>query len=285
MPCNIARHFLNHPHTMFKNLLTISLFLLIISSCEQQVKNNQPSKELSIEAKKKARIQEESITKAGVDILFRKDSLQFSTSQKKMIQKIIHDAEKNIRKLLPTLPKNIKVIVYTTPIKLEQVGGVSGRAARNNTALVFLEVSRTHPSGITSVIKNGFAATVYHEFHHLYRGWAIRDNKFRQGIDIATINEGLAVVFSEIYTGAIEEGNAYLKGTHKWVDEILKLPKNADYGKWMFEHPDGRTAIGYRTGNYIITKVMEKSKKSILELSKLSPKEIYKLAGYELLNQ
>ncbi|MBL4568332.1 MAG: hypothetical protein JKY69_01240, partial [Flavobacteriaceae bacterium] len=133
----------------------MGLFLLILTSCDQQVKNNPPTKELTIEAKKKARIQEESITKPGIDILFGKDSIQFSSSQKSLIQEIILDAEKNIRQLLPTLPKNIKVIVNTTPVKLEQVGGVSGRAARNNTALVYLEVSRTHPKGITSVIKNG----------------------------------------------------------------------------------------------------------------------------------
>ena len=48
----------------------------------------------------------------------------------------------------------------------------------------------------------------------------------------------------------------------------------------MGEHPDGITYIGYRTGNYLIHKTMEKSKINILELSELSPDEILKLEGY-----
>jgi len=48
----------------------------------------------------------------------------------------------------------------------------------------------------------------------------------------------------------------------------------------MGEHPDGRTYIGYRTGNYLIYKTMVKSKMNILELRELSTDEILKLGGY-----
>tara|TARA_B110000503_G_C7134443_1_gene408220 strand:+ start:1652 stop:1798 length:147 start_codon:yes stop_codon:yes gene_type:complete len=48
----------------------------------------------------------------------------------------------------------------------------------------------------------------------------------------------------------------------------------------MGEHPDGRTYIGYRTGNYLIRKAMKLSGKNILELSDLMPNEIIKLTGY-----
>jgi hypothetical protein len=48
----------------------------------------------------------------------------------------------------------------------------------------------------------------------------------------------------------------------------------------MGEHPDGRTYIGYRTGNFLIRRAMNNSGKSILELSHFMPNEIIKLAGY-----
>ena len=67
---------------------------------------------------------------------------------------------------------------------------------------------------------------------------------------------------------------------HLWALEILALPKDANYGKWMFQHPDGREAIGYRTGNFIVRKAMLNSKKSILSLGKYTPEEIWEMAGY-----
>ncbi len=48
----------------------------------------------------------------------------------------------------------------------------------------------------------------------------------------------------------------------------------------MFEHPDGRLAIGYRTGNFLIRKAIAKSGKNIIELSENTPDQILKLAGY-----
>ncbi len=230
------------------------------------------------------KLEEESILKKGLDIVFKKGSEQLNELDKLLVENIITDSEKKIRALLTTLPKDIKVVVSITSDTINQLNGINGRTERNNTALVFIEVSKTYPKGITAAIKNGLEIIVYHEFHHLSRGWAIRDNKFRQGIDIAAINEGLAIVFSEKYTNKKLKANAFTNETYTWVEEILKLPKNANYGKWMSRHPDGRTAIGYRTGNYVVTKALQKSNKNILELSKLSPEEIYKLAGYTIKN-
>ena len=95
------------------------------------------------------------------------------------------------------------------------------------------------------------------------------------------VNEGLAVAFTEIYTGNINEVNAYNDQADDWVREILALPLDASYSDWvMGEHPDGRTYIGYRTGNYLVRKAMNRSGKNILGLSELMPNEIIKLAGY-----
>jgi hypothetical protein len=46
----------------------------------------------------------------------------------------------------------------------------------------------------------------------------------------------------------------------------------------MFEHPDGRTSIGYRVGRYIVHEAMRNSGKDILALSALSPEEILNMA-------
>ena len=228
------------------------------------------------------KLEEESIFKKGLDVTFKKNSEQLNESDKLLVKNTIINSEKKIRKLLPNLPKDIKVVVSITSENIDQLNGINGRTERNNSALIFIEVSNVYAKGITAAIEDGLEVIVYHEFHHLSRGWAIRDNTFRQGIDVAAINEGLAIIFSEKYTHKKLEANAFTKETSNWVNEIIRLPKNANYGKWMFKHPDGRTAIGYRTGNYIVTKALQKTKSDILELSKLSPQEIYKLSGYSI---
>jgi hypothetical protein len=215
-------------------------------------------------------------TGSGLVIEFDEKKFEFSGNEKQIIEKVIVRSEKGVRKLLPGLSKNIRVRVSVMDRKVDKFGGVTGRA--DAPGEVAIEISNVFPGGIAGAARTGLAATVYHEFHHLSRGWTIRKNKFGRGIPIAVVNEGLAVVFSEQYTGDVFEGNAYPKDVHKWAEEIMTLPKDANYQKWMFLHPDGRAGIGYKAGNYIIRRAMEKSGKDVLKLSQLSPKKILKIA-------
>ncbi|EAP88887.1 hypothetical protein OA2633_01024 [Oceanicaulis alexandrii HTCC2633] len=66
-----------------------------------------------------------------------------------------------------------------------------------------------------------------------------------------------------------------------WAEEIRALPQNANYGEWMFAHPDGREAIGYRTGAELVRRAMANSGLGIVELSAYSPDEIWRMAGFE----
>jgi len=218
---------------------------------------------------------------AKVDIVFQEDSLKFTELQKTLIHEVISNSEEEVRNLLPILPDSIKVIVENVDWDLDIVGGVTGRTETNSPPLVLLQISNNYHGGIIDSVKMGIRSTIFHEFHHLSRGWAIQDNKFSYGIPNAMVNEGLAVAFTEIYTGNISEVNAYTDEADNWVKEILALPLDASYSDWvMGEHPDGRTYIGYRTGNFLARRAMTMSGKNILELSALTPDEIVKIAGY-----
>ncbi|WP_418498654.1 DUF2268 domain-containing putative Zn-dependent protease [Flagellimonas sp.] len=215
-------------------------------------------------------------------VTFTEEGKRFTPPQKELIHKIVLESENEIRDLLPTLPDSINVSLEIVDWDLDVVGGVTGRTETNSPPLVLIQISDNYPGGITKAVQTVLKLTIYHEFHHLYRGWAIQDNKFAPGIDIAAINEGLAVVFSEEYTGkamdAVSPPEDHI--AEQWVKEIRELPKNANYQHWMFQHPDGRQSIGYRTGNYLVRKAMTRSGKDVLELGELSPNEIYQLAGY-----
>ena len=218
---------------------------------------------------------------AKVDIVFQEDTTKFTEPQKEFIRVAIINSEKEVRNLLPKLPDSIKVIVENVDWNLDIVSGVTGRTETNSPPLVLIQISNKYQGGIIDSVYQGIKSTIFHEFHHLSRGWAIKDNKFSYGIPNAMVNEGLAVAFTEIYTGNINEVNAYTDEAANWVREILTLPLEASYADWvMGEHPDGRTYIGYRTGNFLTRQAMTNSGKSILELSNLTPNEIIKLAGY-----
>jgi hypothetical protein len=217
----------------------------------------------------------------NVDVVFQEDSLKFTESQKVFILEVISNSEEEVRKLLPKLPDSIKVIVEAVDWNLDFVSGVTGRAETNSPPLVLVQISHNYKGGVIDSAYQGIKSTIFHEFHHLSRGWAIQDNKFSYGIPNAMVNEGLAVAFTEIYTGSKNEAEAYTDEADNWVKEILALPLDASYSDWvMGEHPDGRTYIGYRTVNFLARKAMIKSGKTILELSELMPNEIIKLAGY-----
>ena len=218
---------------------------------------------------------------ANVDVVFQEDSLKFTESQKVFIREVISNSEEEVRNLLPNLPDSIKVIVENVDWNLDIVSGVTGRTETNYPPLVLVQISNNYQGGVIDSVYQGIKATIFHELHHLSRGWAIQDNKFGPGISNAMVNEGLAVAFTEIYTGNIFDVNSYTEEADNWVKEILSLPLDASYAQWvMGEHPDGRTYIGYRAGNFLVRRAMINSGKSILELSNLMPNEIIKLAGY-----
>ncbi len=242
-------------------ILSLVLATMVISNCKNAPNNTEPTSSI---------------------ITFKEDANAFTPSQKELIREVVLESEKEIRTLLPTLPDSINVSLEIVDWDLDVVGGVTGRTETNTPPVVFIQISEKFPGGVTKATQTALKHTIFHEFHHLSRGWAIQDNVYGPGISIAAINEGLAVVFSEEYTGETMEADTPPEAAiaEQWVEEIRSLPINANYQHWMFQHPDGRLAVGYRTGNYLIRKAMAKSGKSVLELSELTPDEIYKMAGY-----
>ena len=214
-------------------------------------------------------------------IIFLEDNYSISNEEKYFVRSEILKSESEVKSILYSLPDSINVVVEKVDWDLDQVGGVSGRTESNNPPIIYIQFSKNYKNGNLDSLKMGIKSTIFHEFHHISRGWAIQDNKFEYGIDNAMVNEGLAVVFSEEYTGKTYVPNSFDEEADLWIKEIIDLPKNVSYSDWVSgTHPDGRTYIAYRSGNYLIQKAMSLSEKNILELSELSPSEIINLAGY-----
>ena len=217
---------------------------------------------------------------ATIQILFHDgDAGRFSVAEKETITNILVESETRVRELLRNLPKVIDVSVVIIDRDIDVVGGVTGRA--DAPGVVVFELSSVFPGGISAAAQSALSSAIFHEFHHLDRGWTIQGNKFGAGIPIAAVNEGLASVFSEEYTGVyFEAAYSYPENAVEWLEEILALPEDADYSTWMMgEHPDGRNSIGYRVGRYVIHQATANSGMNVLELSQLQPDKILELAA------
>lgn len=147
--------------------------------------------------------------KPGVDVMFDEDIYKFSQEEKKLITNMIVQSEKEARTLFPTLPKDIRFIISIIDREINEVGGITGRAETHTPGEVIVEISNVFPGGFSETVKTSLAATVFHELHHVSRGWTMKGNKFGPGIPNAMVNEGLAVAFAEIHTGEIFEGNSF----------------------------------------------------------------------------
>ena len=200
----------------------------------------------------------------------------FTADEKKVITAIINQSESRVRELFPSLDKEITVNVVTTDRNLDIVGGATGRA--DAPGVIEVTLSTASPQGVTGSAKTALTSSVFHELHHLVRGWTMTENRFgvQPGIPVATVNEGLASIFAETYTDEyFAKAYDYPEQAAKWLDEIMALPKDANYAHWVAGfHPDGRSVIGYRIGRYVVHQAMEKTGKDIIELTEMSPQEI-----------
>ncbi|WP_170309653.1 DUF2268 domain-containing putative Zn-dependent protease [Litorilituus lipolyticus] len=213
---------------------------------------------------------------AKTEINFNEENHQFSVEEKLLIESIVKQAEVKVRQLLPDLDENIQVNVVTTTRNLDIVGGVFGRA--DAPGVIEVTLSTASKGGVSGSANSALTSSLFHEMHHLARGWTIAENHYgsQPGIPVATVNEGLASIFAETYTDEyFAKAYDYPDEAAQWLDEIMKLPKDANYSHWVAGfHPDGRSVIGYRIGRYVVHQAMKKTGKDIIALSQLQPNEI-----------
>jgi uncharacterized protein YjaZ len=168
----------------------------------------------------------------------------------------------------------VNVLLELVDANFDSENGVSGRAQAPGE--IVAQVSNQFVGGAFAAIEAGLECHLYHELHHLYKGWTVEKNKYGPEIYVKAVIEGLAIVFTEQTCGSaldfyIQDKDEVLE---VWLKEVMALPKDASYTHWMYKHPDGRQGIAYRVGRYVIYKAMAKSKLDIVELSKLTPEQI-----------
>ncbi len=198
-------------------------------------------------------------------------------SARMLAETISRDVANELRQLLPDLPADI-TLTYSFGTGVIPGLGFGATALDPRTISFVVAPAPTH--AVERILQTYLRPTLFHECHHLVRGWVrhggMRQRHFIDGV----ICEGLAVAFERDAGGHATSWSDYPEQRVRgWVDELLALPRFANYRHWMFRHPDGRQWIGYKAGTYIADLAIARSGRDAAELVSVPTEHILELAG------
>jgi hypothetical protein len=207
------------------------------------------------------------------------DRQYFPEEARAAVREVCMATEPEVRALLPALTQQIELAVQTGTFVIPETGEVGMAAAPGR---IRWTVDPSRPGGVAAVARSQLRFTLFHELHHLVRGWVISGGVPLTSFMDAVVSEGLATAFERDFAGRRPPWGEYPEDVHQWVVEFLELPVSAPYLHWMFQHPDGRRWIGYRAGTYIADQAMAASGLSASELVLTPTGEILRKAGIYL---
>lgn len=204
----------------------------------------------------------------------------FSESERTTIERIANTVATEIVEVLPGMPSSITLTVSTSTFVIPETGEM-GMAPEPGRVNWFVDPSRR--DGVEEIAKNRLRSTLFHELHHLTRGYVVKGGVTRTSFMDVVVSEGMATTFERDFAEANPPWAEYPNEIETWVEELMLLPLSAlaQYSDWMIQHPDGRQWIGYRAGAYIVDRAMEASGMTSAEMVLLSTQEVLELAGIE----
>lgn len=204
------------------------------------------------------------------------DCRHFAKDARRAIEEVCAATEPEIRSYLGELHQNIELACQTGPFVVPETGEVGTAIAPNRVGWT---VDSRLPGGVAAVARAQLRFTLFHELHHLVRGWVMYGGKARTSFMEGVVSEGLATVFERDFGGRETPWGEYPEDVEEWVAELLELPISAPYNQWMFQHPDGRRWIGYRAGTYIADQAVLASGVSAADLALTPTDEVLKMSG------
>lgn len=179
-------------------------------------------------------------------------------------------------RLLPGLPHEITLHCSLGGNIIPRMGYGASALDRQTVAFVMEPAS---PHVLEKVLDTHLRHALYHECHHLVRGWVKHGGQPPHHFIDGVICEGLASAFERDAADYVAPWCEYPNEVRSWVDELLALPAGSDYRHWMFHHPDGRRWIGYKAGVYIADRATERSGLDAAQLVSISAERIIEWAG------
>ena len=210
---------------------------------------------------------------------FQETSGTLAAHDQALVREICDNVDAEIRQHLPGLSPEIHLQFATGGRTIPQLGFGSTAVSKNS---ISVRIEPAHPDGCTRIIQKHLRHSLFHECHHLVRGWVRHGSMRPRALIDAVICEGLAGAFERDAAGSMPPWCSYPDNVREWLDELLPLPITAPYSDWMFRHPDGRTWVGYRTGAFIADSAIQHSGLSAAELVEVPANEVLRLANLPL---
>ena len=198
----------------------------------------------------------------------------------KLFEPLIMSAYEEARYLLPKLPQVINIEFGTNYPYGED--GVTGSALSPDSMKIGVRIDQDDRTSQYRKVKQ----VVMHEAYHIGQGFY--NSKPCSALE-AAIYEGCASVFEKEYLSIAAKWTNYAQHTDEelfgWLEQIKNI--NADqyfessgetWRKWAFFDPDtGESWRIYKTGTWLIEKIIAKNDVNSLELNDLNAKQIYKM--------
>jgi uncharacterized protein YjaZ len=140
------------------------------------------------------------------------------------------------------------------------------------------EVDTRGGAPLVNIVKANLRGVLFHEWHHLARGWGVETETRSRLID-AVVAEGLASAFARDATGYEPAYAVYPDDVSEWARDLMNHGSMDDYGHWMYQHADGRRWIGYRVGTWIVDRAIDASGRSAAELTSATADQIVEWSG------
>ncbi len=187
------------------------------------------------------------------------------------IQAAAESAADEVVNLIPFLPGYVNLVVSPTiPEQVIPETGDGGMTYGDDYSSVYFDY--TVPHGKKRLL-SGIRTTTFHELVHAatyqYEAW-------QPGVLYGAVTEGLATVFERDYADSQPLWGEYEddETMDKWLHELEALsPKSEKDMDYFVNHPDGRKWIVYKTGVWIVDKLLQ-SDENLFELMKLGHNDV-----------
>lgn len=198
----------------------------------------------------------------------------------KLFEPLIMSAYEEVRYLLPKLPQAINIEFGTNYPYGED--GVTGSALSPDSMKIGVRIDQVDRTSQYRKVKQ----VVMHEAYHIGQGFY--NSKPCSALE-AAIYEGCASVFEKEYLSIAAKWTNYAQHTDEELFGWLEQIKNIDadqyfessgetWRKWAFFDPDtGELWRIYKTGTWLIEKIIAKNDVNSLELNDLNAEQIYKM--------